>query len=133
MKVNKRLIAMIVELVIGTALILLSLLEIVDQFWAGMGTALIVVSVLNIFRIVRYKTNAQYRKSVEVEVNDERNKYISMKAWSWAGYLFVMVAAVATIVLKVLGFDQYMMICSGSVCIILVLYWISYWILRKKY
>ena len=133
MNINKRLIAFIVEIVVGAILLILAALNVLDEYWSGMGTALIIVAIVQLIRIIRYKTNTQYRESVDVEVNDERNRYISMKAWSWAGYIFVMISAVASIVLKVLGQDQYMKIASGSICLILVLYWVSYYILRKKY
>ena len=67
-----------------------------------------------------------------IENYDERNKYLSMKAWSWAGYLFVMIAACATVMLKLAGKEDLMMISSGSVCLVMVLYWISYMVLKKK-
>lgn len=130
---NKRLVASIVEIVLGAVLMGTGFAGLVDEYWNGMGTALLVVGALQLFRQIRYKTNAEYRESVNVEAADERNKYISMKAWSWAGYLFVMIAAVASIALKIAGLDDYVSIASGSVCLIILLYWVSYMILRKKY
>ena len=118
---------------IGLALLISNLAGLVDEFWSGMGAALIVVGALFLIRQIRYKTNETYRESVDVEVNDERNKYLSMKAWSWAGYLFVIIAAVSAIVLKLLGHETLVYVASGSVCLIMVLYWISYMILRKKH
>ena len=133
MKRNKRFIAGIIEIVVGLALLLLHFLNIVDDFWSGMGTALMVVGALQVIRHIRYKTNETYKETVDVEANDERNKFLSMKAWSWAGYLFVMIAAVASIVLKICGLDEYVFFASGSVCLMIVLYWVSYMIVRKKY
>ncbi len=133
MKKQTRFIACIVEIVIGLALLAGYFANLVDEFWSGMGAALIVVGVLFLIRQIRYKTNETYRDSVDVEVNDERNKYLSMKAWSWAGYLFVILAAVAAIVLKILGQEELVYIASGSVCLIVVLYWLSYVVLRRKY
>lgn len=133
MKCNKRFIASIIEIVVGLGLLLLRFFDVIDDFWSGMGTALIVVGVLQLIRHIRYKTNTAYKESVDVELNDERNKFLSMKAWSWAGYLFVMIAAVAAIVLKICGLDEYVFFASGSVCLIMILYWVSYMIVRKKY
>ena len=48
-------------------------------------------------------------------------------------YIYIMLAAVATIVFKLLEQDILMFFCSGSVCLLLVLYWIFYFILNKKY
>ena len=72
-------------------------------------------------------------QKMEIEANDERNHFIRNKAWAWAGYLFVMIMAVATIVFKIIGQDTLMMFASGSVCLVLVLFWVSYHILKRKY
>ncbi|MBR2320078.1 MAG: hypothetical protein IKA50_04770 [Clostridia bacterium] len=105
----------------------------IDSFWSGMGTALMVVGALQTIRLVRYNTNPRYKEATDIAVNDERNRFLSTKAWSWAGYLYIMIAAVASIVFKLLDRETLMFAASGSVCIILVLYWISYLIVRKKY
>lgn len=133
MKLNKRLIANIAEILIGVALIVCGNAGIIDEFWSGMGTALVIVGALMLVRQIRYSTNETYKENVDVEVNDERNKYLRIKAWSWAGYLFVLIGAFGAIILKIVGLDQYVSFASGSVCLIMVLYWISYWILSRKY
>ena len=130
---NKRFAASIVEMVIGFILIACSWYGIVDEYWNGMGVALLVVGVIFLIRQFKYKTNEKYREKYDVERSDERNRYISGKAWAWAGYLFVMIAAVVSIMLKLAGREELMLMASGSVCLIIVLYWISYMILRKKY
>ena len=129
---NKRLIADIVKIALGAALSL-SPLAGMDEFWSGMGAALIFLGILSLVRGIRYRTNEEYREAVTIAQNDERNKYLSTKAWACAGYLFVMVAAVATIALKIAGLEEYLYLTSGSVCLLLVLYWISYLYLRRKY
>lgn len=133
MKGNKRFLANIVEIIIGVILSLLGFNGILDSYWSGMGTALIVVGVLMLVRQLRYKTNTEYREKMDVEVNDERNKYLRRLAWSWSGYLFVMLGAVASIVFRIVGMDQYSQFSAYCVCLIMVLYWISYLVLQKKY
>ena len=123
----------ILYIAIGVTLIVCDCLQLVDEFWSGMGTAFAVIGVLQIIRLIRYKTNAVYKENTDTAVNDERNRFIGMKAWSWAGYLFVFIAAVATIVFKLIGQETLMFAASGSVCLIITIYWISYLILRKKY
>ena len=131
---KQRFIASIIEIVLGIILVVCCISGIIeDAYWNGMGTALVVVGVLQLIRHIKYKTNEEYKENVDIEVNDERNKYLSMKAWSWAGYLFVLIAAVAAIVFKVLGQDNMVHLASGSVCVIMLLYWGSYMILRRKY
>ena len=133
MKTNKRYIISIIWIVLGTVLLICSVAGILDEFWCGMGTSLLIIGIINLIRQLRYLRNKEYRENFDTQVNDERNKFISAKAWSWAGYLFVILAAVTTILLKILGFEEYMMITSSSVCIIILLYWICNLILRKKY
>lgn len=130
---DRRFLANIIEIVIGAALLVLGITGIIDEFWTGMGTALIVVGMLMFIRQIRYRTNEDFKEEMDIREKDERNKYIAMKAWSWAGYLFVMLAAVGTILMKILGQETIMMVLSGSVCVILVFYWVSYMILQKKY
>ena len=119
--------------VIGISLIACNLFHVVDDYWSGMGAALLVISVLQVLRLIRYKSDPQYKEATDTAVNDERNRFLSTKAWSWAGYLYIMIAAVGSIVFKLIDQEILMFAASGSVCIILVLYWISYLIVRKKY
>lgn len=130
---NKRFIASILEIVMGSILMACSMFGIVDEYWSGMGFALLIVGVVFLLRQFKYKTNEEYREKYDVERSDERNRYLSGKAWAWAGYLFVMIAAVGSIMLKMAGREELMLMASGSVCLIMVLYWISYIILKKKY
>ena len=133
MKTNKRLFATILEIAIGIVLTILSYVGVVDEYWGGMGTALIFVGVIFLLRTFRYKTNAEYKEKVDVEVNDERNKCLRRMAWSWTGYLFVIIAAFASIIFKILGMDTYSLAAGLAVCLLIVLYWISFLILSRKY
>ena len=123
----------IVLLVAGLVLTGLGMAEIVDEFWSGMGSALLVMGIIRLLRFYRLKKNDSYREKMETAQTDERYQFIRMKAWSWAGYLFIMVSAVATIILRVLGQDLLSQFASFAVCLMLVLYWISYFVLKKKY
>ena len=120
-------------LVLGLILVLCGSAEIIDDFWSSMGFAVFAVGVLRIIRHIRYRTNKEYQEKMDIEVQDERNKFISNKAWAWAGYWFVLIAAAGTIIFKLLGREDLMMLASGSVCLIILLYWVSYMILKKKY
>ena len=130
---DKKNIYPIVLLVAGLALTGLGIAEIVDEFWSGMGSALLVVGIIRLLRFYRLKKNDAYREKMETAQTDERNQFIRAKAWSWAGYLFIMVTAVATIIFRILGQELLSQFCSYAVCLMLVLYWVSYFVLRKKY
>lgn len=130
---KRRLIASILEIIIGLVLVAASVFGTADEFWNGMGTALLIIGIIFLVKTIKYNTNNDYKEKYDIEINDERNKYLSLKAWAWAGYLFVMISAVITIVMKLIGKEELMMITSGSVCLVMVLYWTSYMVLKKKY
>ena len=124
MKIKYVILWRVLCLAVGGVLVGLSFANVVDSFWSGMGSALIVVSLLNLIRIHRINKNEEYRERLEVEANDERNRFIRNKSWAFAGYLFIIIAAVAVIVLKVLGQDLLSIATSCALCLMLILYWI---------
>ena len=123
----------IVYVIIGCILIGFSVLEKLDSFWSGMGSALLVVGLINLLKIHRLNKNEEYREKLEIEVSDERLQFIRNKAWAWSGYLFVLISAVACIVFKVMNLDQLSLYASFSVCLVLVLFWVSHAIIKRKY
>ena len=130
---RKKIILSIIYICLGSVLFGLGCAEIVDSFWSGMGGALIAVGIVNSIRVLRYYKDESYRDKQEIEIKDERNKFIRNKSWAWAGYLFVLISAICTIVFKLLGQDLLSMASSFAVCIIITLYWICFLIIRKKY
>ena len=113
----------IVWIMLGTILICLSFAEKVDMFWNGMGTSLLVVGVIQLLRCYRLNKNEAYRERMEIEEKDERNHFIRSKAWAWTGYVFMMLAAVSCIVLRIAGQELLCLAASGVVCFMLVLHW----------
>ena len=133
MKNDRRTVACIIYIILGVALMVLGMLEVVDSFWSGMGGALIAVGVVRMIHILRYHNDESYRENMEIEMKDERNHFIRNKAWAWAGYLFVLITAISTIVLKLLGQDLLSIAAGFAVCILVLLYWVCYLVLKKKY
>ena len=123
----------IIWLVLGLILVGLAFAGYVDDFWSGMGSALVVIGALQLLRRHRFNKNEKYREKVNIEENDERNHFLRNKAWAWTGYVFVMSAAVLSIVLRILGQDTLSMVASMAVCYMLIVFWISYAVLKKKY
>lgn len=133
MKANRRLILYVLYIAIGVALICLDVANVVDEFWSGMGSGLIFVSILRLIQLYRFNKNEDYREKVETEISDERNRFIRNKAWAWTGYLFVLISAVAIIVFRIAGQELLSYAAGIALCLMLVLYWVSFFILRKKY
>lgn len=134
MKNNKMRFAFsIIWLVLGLILIGLAFAGYVDDFWNGMGSALAVIGALQLLRRHRFNKSEKYREKVNIEENDERNHFLRSKAWAWTGYIFVLSVAVLSIVLRILGQDMLSSAASMAVCYMLIIFWISYAVLKKKY
>ena len=121
-------------IVAGAALFLLEVTGVLENpIFSGMGGGLVAIGVMQLVKNHKYHANPEYKEQVDTAWQDERNRYLRLKAWSWAGYLFVIGAAVVSIVLFVAGQSVYGQIVSYCMCAVLGLYWITYVILQKKY
>lgn len=123
----------IILMILGITLYGLGCMEAVDEYWSGLGSGLLVVSVLRLIQLYRFRKDDAYREKIETEMTDERNRFLRNKAWAWAGYLFILIAGSSVLVLKVIGQDLFSLAASYAVCLMLLLYWGSYMVLRKKY
>ena len=130
---NKRIFLSLFWLVMGAVLIALEIMGKIDGFWSGMGAAFIGVAIVQIIRYIRYSKDGDYKEKVDTANRDERNRFIANKAWAWSGYLFVMITAVAALALRIAGENVLSMAASGALCLMLVLYWVCYLILSKRY
>ena len=134
MKYRRRIFVSLFWILLGIALNACSLSGLIrDDFWSAMGITFLFIGILQVIREIRYRSNEEYREKFETESKDERNRFIANKAWAWTGYFFVLIAACGTILFKLLDREDLMMLCSGAVCLMVLLYWISYTILKKKY
>ncbi len=133
MKNNRRILVSILWIILGIGLIVACAITDIDEFWGGLGTGFIFVGLLQLLRWSKYLRNEEYREKTNIEINDERNRYLSGRAWGWAGYLFVIISAIACIGFRIMGENQLSTFASGGLCLILVLYWGSYFILKRKY
>ena len=130
---DKRMILSIIWVVIGIALINLEFAKIVDDFWGGMGFAFVFVGVLQLIRYYRSSKNEEYREKMKIAESDERNHFIRNKTWAWTGYIFILTAAVLSIVFRIIGQDLLSTASSMAICFMLLLYWIIYAVLKRKY
>ena len=133
MKKNKKVILSIFWIVLGAGLIVASKLARLDIYWAGMGGGLVFVGALQLFRFIQYNRYPEYKNAVDTEINDERNRFIRAQAWAYTGYILVIIFALASIVLAIFAQELLSILASGCVCLIVLLYWITFHILNRKY
>lgn len=130
---NKRIILSIIWIVLGGLLWGLSLSGRVDDYWGTFGFALAMVGVLQLLRRHRISKNPEWKEKIEIAEKDERNHFIRCKAWAWAGYLFILIVSLATIVLRLMGQELLSVAAAYAICLMVFLYWGAYWLLQKKY
>ena len=130
---NRRLTLSVFWVLLGTALTVLSAKEVLDSQYSSMGTVFIVIGAMQVIRNIRYRKDPEYRERINTEISDERNSFIRMKSWSWAGYIVVLVEGAGVVVAMILGERTVQLVLSYSVCLILCVYWIAYLVLSRKY
>ena len=131
---NKRLFLSVFWVVLGAVLVILSVTGVLDSArYAGMGGGFIIVGALQIARNLRYRRDPAYREKIDTEVSDERNRFLRMKSWSWAGYIAVIAEGSAAVVAAVKGQETVQLVLSYSVCLLIGAYYISYLVLSRKY
>lgn len=130
---NKKLFLSVFYILIGVVLFAVGSIGGADSFWSGIGGGLIGCGAVRLIQYIKYRTDKNYKEAVDIAANDERNKYISLKAWAWAGYLFVLISAVVTIVLRILKYKETADLIGAGMCLLIFLYAVTYLILRKKY
>lgn len=130
---NKDIVFSVIWLLFGLGLLVFGFFKPLDSFWSGMASALLVVGTVRLLRGYRLSKSDTYREKRNVAETDERFQFIRSKAWAWAGSLFIVISALCTILFQMLGQKQWCLFTGGAVCIMLVLYWVSFFILKKKY
>ena len=117
---------------LGIAIIVISNLLHVNDFLSMFGLCMAVVGLNRIrhyFFITRNEESIQKR---EIAESDERNVYVATKARSIAFYIYIVVISLAVIVFHILGRPEIASLLAYTVCLLLVIYWITYFIVRKK-
>ena len=133
MKYGKKIYLSIFWVVLGAALIGCEMAGLVSEVWSGMGGGFLVVGAWQVYRQLKYRRNEEYREKVDIALEDERNKFLRGKAWAWAGYLFVIISAVGSLILRFAGKSELADLAACFMGLLVFLYWASYMVLSRKY
>ena len=91
------------------------------------------VGALQVLKNLKYRRDPEYREKIDTELHDERNSFIRMKSWSWAGYITVLLEGIGVVAAMIRGQETIQQVLSYSICLIVATYWISYMVLSRKY
>lgn len=132
-KLKIRLFIAIGYIILGLAMIVtFNLIKTENNFLSSFGFALIIIGIVRIRNYILITKNEETITKRQIAETDERNISIANKAKSISFIIYVILASVSVIVLEVFNKTQLAMIFSGTVCLLIFIYWISYWIISKN-
>ena len=132
-KLKTRLYFGISYIVIGVAMIIVALtVNGTSEYLSPFGTALLVIGIARVRNHFIITKSDETIKKQQIAETDERNIAIANKAKSFSFNLYVILACVAVIVLQIMKITELATTIGMTVCVLLVIYWISYFILHKK-
>lgn len=133
-KLKIRLWNAIVCIVLGIALIVIAnVTKARDSFISSFGFALALVGAMRVRNYLMITKNEETIRKQQIAESDERNIAISNKAKSLAFGIYVCIAGAVVIALEILNITLIATVVAYSVCAMLILYWVAYWIVRRKY
>lgn len=132
-KLKIRLYVAISYIILGVAMIAASLiLKISNNFISSFGFALFIIGIVRTrsYRLIT-KNEETIRKQMIAET-DERNVAIAHKAKSLSFMIYLFLVSVTVIVLELLNKIELAIILAGTVGFLVLLYWICYFVIRKR-
>ena len=133
-RLNTRLYFALSFSIIGIALIIISAItNVLDGFLGPWGLGLLIIGIARVRNHFLITKNEETLRNREIAENDERNITIVNKARSISFILYILIASIAVIILQILNQTEVAIIVSFSVCALILIYWISYFIISRKY
>lgn len=132
-KLKSRLYVAIIYIALGLIMIAGAfVMDMENDFVSSFGLLMIVMGIVRIRNYFIITRNEASIRKQEIAETDERNLSIINKAKSVTFSIYILISGIAVIVLSLLDMRDIAKWISYSICLLLVIYWISYWIIRKK-
>ena len=103
-----------------------------NEFISPFGLGLLVCAIVRVRNYFMITRNEETLRKQRVAETDERNLLIVNKARSVTFFLYMLISGTAIIILSLFGKPEPAKMIAYSVCTLLVIYYISYIIIRKK-
>ena len=133
-KMKQRLWIAISYIVLGLILVIADAVNHFENyFFFSFGFALVIMGILRILRHLKTMRDDQSLRKQELAESDERIRMIAERARSWVFSLSVTGAGILVIVLNILGHHDAALPFAWYVCGMVVLYWICFSVIGKKY
>ena len=132
-KLRIRLIIAVCYIVLGLALALtFTFAEPSNSFFSGFGFAFVGVGIARVMQYFKITKNEDTINKQRIAESDERNIAISTKAGYVSFYLSVLLIAIAIVLLEIFKYGEMATALGFVMCVMLVIYFISYFIIRKR-
>ena len=133
-KLKQRLWIAISYIVLGLILVITDAVNHFENyFFFSFGFALVIMGILRIIRHLKTMRDDQSLRKQELAESDERIRMIAERARSWVFSLSVTGAGILVIALNILGHHDAALPFAWYVCGMVVLYWICFSVIGKKY
>lgn len=129
---NYRMFYMTILSIIGGLLIVLGITSAVNSIWSSIGVGILACSLVRLSREVKLRKNEDYRNKVDIAQNDERNIEISRKASATTFRFSMLGLCILEILLFAFGNIALGTNLGFIICVMLLIYWISYVIYQKR-
>ena len=123
----------ITYILIGAVFCVLRYLGMGSDMLFSIGVAFIVCGAVQSVRIIRLVNNPEKMEERSIAEKDERNIMLWNKARSLAFAIYIFAAAIGMAVMYIMGQETVGLTLAYSICGLVIIYWISYYILRSKY
>ncbi len=132
-KLKIRLWVAVVYIILGIAMMVtFSVFETKNEFLSSFGFPMILIGIVKVRSYLLINKNQESIIKRKIIETDERNITIANKARSISFISYIIIAGISVIVLNVMGKTELATAVSSTVCLLILIYWISYWIISKK-
>ncbi len=132
-KLKLRLYVALIYIVFGIACIVGTFItKTENEFVSAFGFAMIIMGLVRIRNYRMITKNEDTIRKQQIIETDERNVLIIHKAKSVAFTVYVFVLGAAVIVLSFFSMHETAKWIACSICFLVLIYWICYWVYQKK-
>lgn len=115
-----------------TLIVVFNVMDNPNEYLSTFGLVLTVIGIARLVRYLRITKTEETVKKQQILETDERNVAIVNKAKAMTFNVFVILLSITIIVLQFLNFEVYVQMLFYILCAVLVIYWISYFIIRAR-
>ncbi|MGM9551507.1 MAG: hypothetical protein ACI3XA_04560 [Clostridia bacterium] len=132
-KLKLRLYMAIGYVIVGVCLIGMCFTDVfTNDFFSSFGLVLFVIGIAKIRKYRLITKDEETIRRQKIAETDERNIAILHKAKSVAFGVYSCISAVMVIVFEIMGKDEIAIILALMLCVLVFVYWLTYWIYQKK-